>query len=175
VRLVGRFALILFVATLALAGCSKQAPVHAASPATPAPAADFGENMVGCMSAKGWDVGVDAQGRMTTPHDGVPNSQIEQYRNDAQECLANFGYDKFTITPEMASSFYDKQVALAQCLRGLGYVIPDPPSREAYVEELVNTGGASWFPWQAVQDAVHAGDSNASKAAEAVCPQPTSW
>lgn len=156
--------------TAVIAGCAGPDPVV---PADPIESGAFGEDMVRCLAAKGWTVQVDDNGAVVA--DGIPDAQMNQFRADRDSCLAAFDYDEFAVTPDMASSFYDKQLAVAECLRELGYDIPDAPSREAFVEELVATGLSSWLPYDAVVDAALAGDPDARREAEAACPQPTSW
>lgn len=164
-------AALLVVGSVAMAACSAPEPVNEAVPTA---TGEFGDNMVRCLSAKGWDVRADADDEVHA--EAIPEAQIDQYRADRDACMAEFGYDEPpSITPEVASGYYDKMLALADCLRGLGYPVPDPPSREAFVEELVATGGSSWFPYEAVQDAAFAGDADAFREADAACPQPTSW
>lgn len=91
-----------------------------------------------------------------------------QYNDDIDACHAEHGYpDDAGYTPEHAERFFDLSWANADCLRDLGYDISDPPSRQSFVEALVNNEPPPWFPHL---EALAQGGSNAEL--EAACPQP---
>jgi hypothetical protein len=158
------------VAVAATVGCSATEPI---SNVDPSPSADQGINMARCLSAKGWAVQRDAGGGWSTIS-GVPAEQVNQFDSDVVDCKAEFGYDKkLEITAKQAEGFYDKLVASAECLRGLGFEISEPPSRQAFVETLVGGELPAWAPYSQL---IQMGASRDEfETAEKECPQPTSW
>ena len=69
--------------------------------------------------------------------------------------------DESTTTPAGIESVYEFWLDQADCLRALGYPIPDPPSRETFVE---NYPTVDWVPYRFVP-------SVEIPAAEESCPQ----
>lgn len=133
------------VVTVALASCtSPQAePTETASDVASADA-----NMVRCMTDKGWEVQLDNDGWSTTV--GVPVEQLEQFDSDMDDCRATFGLDQPPPPPtqQEAEEAYDLLTgAVSDCVRELGYTVPEPPSKRAYVENLTSGGLADWHPY----------------------------
>jgi len=160
-------ALIAAVAAMALAGCSGG---KSATDPQPDPTSDYATNMVNCLAAKGWDVQRNPDGTYSSRY---PDEQSDQYDADVAACRAQFGYEELAVTEEQASNFYDKLVASAECLRGLGYDISDPPSRQSYVETLVGGELPDWAPYTELLEM--AGSAAEVQEAEAACPQPSTW
>jgi hypothetical protein len=133
------------VVTVALASCTapQAEPTETASDVVSADA-----NMVQCMADKGWEVQLDNDGGWSTTV-GVPDEQLEQFDADVDDCRATFGLDQPPppLTQQEAEELYDLLTgAVADCVRNLGYTVPEPPSRQAYVELLTGGGLADWHP-----------------------------
>lgn len=160
---------ILPVVTVAAACTSAAAEPSTAE--TPEPQRDYATTMVACLSAKGWHVERGSDGGFGAD---IPGDQLEQYHADRHACREENGYDdEPEVTPELAGRFFDRLVAAAQCLRGLGYQVSDPPSRQSYVETLVNGELPDWAPYS---ELIEMGLSFAElEEADAACPQPTTW
>jgi hypothetical protein len=169
-RFSGRFVAVLGVA-LAMVGCTATAPGTPEPPAQPS--GDFGTNMVACLMAKGWDVRTTGDGGFAPPA-AIPAAQYERWLAEVDACRERFGYNDVTVTPAMASSFYDKLVASAECLRGLGYGVSQPPSRQAFVEQFAHGEIPGWAPYVELA-AMLGGPGPEFAAVERACPQPTSW
>lgn len=143
----------------------------ASSPAVIAPQKDYVANMVRCLTERGWNVVASDDGSYETP-DGIPNEQLDQYKTDVTACRASFGYDKIAaphVTREQAQKLYNDLLKVAQCVRGQGYTVPDPPSEQTFVEALVNYPIPVWHPYQVVTEQ---GGPDALKNIEKTCPVP---
>lgn len=78
------------------------------------------------------------------------------------------GYsNELTYAPEHAEMCFDTSLDAAECPRDRGYEIADPPSRQAFVEALVNDEPPPWYPHH---EAMAAGGLLSELEAE--CPQP---
>jgi hypothetical protein len=63
--------------------------------------------------------------------------------------------------------YYDFLVELKSCVEGEGYEVPDPPSRDSFVD----SDGANWHPYQDM----HLVPDEELSALEIACPQDPSW
>jgi hypothetical protein len=174
-------AVALWVAATVGCGGTTDAPDETGPDASPPPvatgeqvASDAAEQrpaeMVRCMTDKGWHVEVRDGGWGDV--DGVPEAQVDQWDADADACRTELGHDTGppVITPEEAGEMYDLLVEVAECVRDLGYHVPEPPSRQSFVEDLVEYPIPSWHPYDVVYDrASGAGDI---RRVEAACPIP---
>lgn len=155
---------VLLGVTLAMGACSPDEAV--VPPPGPESTDDYGMVMARCLNEKGWNVSAVADGGFET--DTVPAEQMEQFQADIAQCQSVHGYSNdYLYTPERAESFFDASLETAECLRELGYSISDPPSRQAFVEALVNDEPPPWYPHH---EAMAAGGRLAEL--EAACPQP---
>lgn len=167
--MIRRLGLAILPVVLVAAACTPT-PDPAAT-ASPEPQRDYATTMVACLSAKGWHVERGSDGGFGAD---IPGDQLDQYNADRHACREENGFnDEPEITPEMAGRFFDRLVAAAQCLRGLGYQVSDPPSKQSYVETLVNGELPDWAPYS---ELIEMGLSFAElEEADAACPQPTTW
>lgn len=134
----------------------------------PTPSADYATSMVSCLTPKGWDVEQVGDALQSS----VPQEQQDRYQLDIATCQAQLQYGEI-VTPPTANERYDNAVASADCLRGQGYSISEAPSREAYIEQLLAQQLPDWDPYAEVF--TRAGGPTGVGAAQAACPQPTSW
>lgn len=89
--------------------------------------------------------------RVIPPGDGlsfedVPPEQNKLAVETEAACRAGLGVAELTVadyTAEIRNLFYDYQVALRDCLISEGFEIPEPPSREYFVEHFFDD------PWTA--------------------------
>lgn len=135
--------------------------------ATPAPTADWGADMVECLAPKGWDVRRASDGYESS----VAPERYDQYEVDVATCQAQLSYGEL-VTPAVAGRWYEQTAAGAGCLRGHGYAISEPPSREAFVEQLLAKRLPEWDPYAEV---FTTGGPSGVREAQATCPPPTSW
>lgn len=119
------------------------------------------------MEGKGWDVQL-GDGALSAE---VPDEQNEQFLSDHEKCVRVYGYDR---TPKMnqeeAEEYYEELVTAGECLREEGFTTPDPASRQATIEALLNGQLPSWNPYDHVIADDGPGDDFA-RAYEA-CPPP---
>lgn len=102
--------------------------------------------LVRCMNDQGFEVEV------IPPGDGISYQAVPQEQNVAaqeaeERCRDGLGLREVTAadyTDEVRSHIYDYQVALRECLVGAGYEIPDPPSRDIFVESYLTD---PWIPY----------------------------
>ena len=149
---------------LALSACTGNDGEDSAEPPPDVVTADFGQVMQECMAAKGWTVEVlpDGQGIVSD----VPPEQAPQRRAALDECSDEHGFSDPPPpqTPEQLRDNYAALLDTAECLRGEGHVIEDPPSEEVFVE----TAGAAWHPYTSVDVT----DMDEWYRLNEVCPQP---
>lgn len=121
--------------------------------------------MAACLDAKGWDVRADSDGGVVVG--GFPEEQHDRFLEDQAECLSEHGSALTqAITAEEAERLWDELLAVAECVRALGYHVPEPPSRQAAVEALQRTPiMLEWWP----HDGVPPAEQNRSYAE---CPPP---
>lgn len=130
---------------LTVGGCTGE-PSRDATPEAGA-TRDPQTDVYNCMLRKGWEVVRIEFGGVGAPPD-LPASQFAVYDEDLRACVAEYSPGTPPpLTAEQANANYDAAVAAAECLRGRGYVISDPPSRQAYVDEVVGGYFASWDPF----------------------------
>jgi hypothetical protein len=175
-------------AVVALAGCTTDAP-EAGAPASPTqpaaapPAAPppfeteyarlvehYIRDMVGCLTDLGWEV-IDHGDSYESPHD-IPDDQFEQYAADVELCEAQFGYDDLPppyVTRPEAELLYGLLLDVADCIRDLGYDVPDAPSQQAFVEALVTYPIPAWHPYDSFYED---NDWSAIGQIERECPTP---
>ncbi len=155
---------------VALAGCSPDGedpstagpttapPASPPASATTQPSAEspdpwehYIRDMVRCLTDKGWEI--DDRGDSYGVHGGVPIAQVDQFDADKAECEARFGYDQLpgpSVSHDEAAELYDLLLVVADCVRALGYDVPPAPSKQAFVEQLVDHPIPSWHPYDKV-------------------------
>lgn len=102
--------------------------------------------LAACIRDRGFNVEV------IPPGDGISFEAVPATQNSAaqaaeQECRDGLNLREGSAsdyTDEVRSHIYDYQLALRQCLIEAGYDIPDPPSREIYVENYFRD---PWIPY----------------------------
>lgn len=124
-----------------------------------------------CLNDRGWETEVIPGS--STYRTVVPPEQHDQYNADIEECHIEIGVDLSPpqVTPEEASELYDILLKVADCVRDLGYDVPDAPSRQTFVDELVSYPIPSWHPYDPVYDTGRMADI---QRVEAECPIPHS-
>lgn len=119
--------------------------------------------LAACLQDQGFAV------RVIPPGDGlsyedVPPEQNQLAVKTEEACRAGLGVREMTVadyTDAVRNLFYDYQVALRDCLISEGFEIPEPPSREYYVEHFFND---PWIPYSWV-------GLHRSEEIELKCPQ----
>ncbi|AEI13386.1 hypothetical protein [Cellulomonas gilvus] len=138
-----------------------------------------------CMDDKGWDRTMMAGGGSEEPFvfgKDEDRSELERFDADVEECRIELGYPApHEPTADELGVQYDAEQDVAACLEHLGFDIPEPPSREAWVEALISgrEDGASaevWSPYGELARMVEDDPGNAELAgrierAEVQCPQ----
>lgn len=156
-----RTALIVACLTLVLTGCSEETPnTNDAAEASPTSASsgahassgDFESEMEAaakCMQDRGWDVRYD-------PRDGSIGSeyatdQFDLFQADYEECVMSRMPEAKaieTMTDDELADGYHKQVEYAACIESEGYAVDEPPSLEAYIDQM-RAGTMTWDPFPA--------------------------
>jgi len=176
-------------ATAVLAACTSDHPATGDSTGTPPPASessatrvpalpDEPENrsleeqvrdLVRCLNDRGWET--EILPGSNTYRTVVPPEQMDRYNADIEECQAEIGVDMSPpqVTPQEASKLYDILLEVADCVRGLGYHVPEAPSRQSFVDDLVSYPVPSWHPYDPVYES---GGSAGIQRVEAECPIP---
>jgi hypothetical protein len=129
---------------MAVAACASGESGGDERPPLPS-AQDFAVTMQQCLSDEGWEVEVSWDGGIEF---SLPADQTDQFMAAQQVCLERTGYDRpMEYTLEEAASLYDELLEVADCVRDLGYAVADPPSRQAYAEQLARGEHATWHPY----------------------------
>jgi hypothetical protein len=133
--------------------------------------------MFACMRDKGWAVEIEGHG-LAGPASGIPDAQRDAYKADLDACTAKLGYNTALPTVEEAGDYYDKLLASAECLRGLGYEVSEPPSRQLYAETLAGGKFPDWDPYSDVRSVLTTRGGawiDTWTEVNKKCPHPVSW
>ena len=141
----GRSAVALAVGVmLVVTGCSTATSVTPPLGAQYATQYDLSVARAECLKQAGWEVKVNEDGSSVT--EGIPDSQLDQYRAADSACMESLGVDVGS-GPSRAQleSAYKYYVDAVICLRDAGYEIRDAPS----LQQFLDTYGTSdnWLPW----------------------------
>jgi hypothetical protein len=119
-----------------------------------------------CLRDRGWETTVHADGSFSTQ---VPDDQDDVYHADFEDCQEEAGVHlpPLEVTPKYAGAVYDRLLEVAECVRDLGYHVPDPPSRQAFVDALVAYPIPAWHPYNS---AYEAGGPGSQQRVETECP-----
>lgn len=119
-----------------------------------------------CLTEKGWEVILDSDGPgYQVSH---PTDQTEQFDADHEACLESSGFpsDAAQVSAEDAAALYRELVAVAECVRGQGFDVAEPPSETAFVEALVANPIPIWHP----HDVALTGGASTLLALQQACP-----
>ena len=165
------------VAACALAACSDDstAETEAVGWAEPGWMAEkrqsdeeFVAAMSTCLTEAGWDVEVAADG--TYSHEGQGEATVRAFNNAVSACSDKHG-SREAPTREGVETLYDRALDTAACLEAAGYDVSDPPSLEAYVEDVLERSPDIWIPFQEVLDSTEFTNDAEYQALYARCPQ----
>lgn len=139
---------------------------------SPVGIADAAGRMVDCMAAQGFVGTIESDGGIR--FDYTPD-QTDQFIEAQELCTAEaLGFDPSAVaapTDSQLAVYYDRLLVNGQCLEGLGYEVPTPPSLEVFLE----SGGLSWHPYMAFgPDGLNPSDAEWEVINE-TCPQPSVW
>ncbi|QSB14301.1 hypothetical protein JQS43_22800 [Natronosporangium hydrolyticum] len=153
---------------LLVAGCTTGDPVESSTDLASQP---FTHEFRDCMTAKGWQPSEDTGQSLSYSY---PSEQREQFNADHEECEGEAGLSaelppmSRTEAEEYAAALFDHY----DCVIKQGYSLPDPPSMQAAIDELMQSPMPSW----AAQPSLAAQLSDAENAElEHRCPMPTGW
>jgi len=137
------------------------------------------ENTASCLRDRGWDA---TSNIMSVRVHGVPPGQEDAYRADYQDCWGRYGEASdpeygVTVTPEAASSYFAALQTGSECLRELGFNVPDAPSEQSFVNAIVNTGNLLyWDPFEVTWDENQRNALGVEiNEIREQCPQPNLW
>ena len=77
----------------------------------------------------------------------VPDEQEVIFLEDVRTCRDENGLQIAEPTREDVIEGYHALVELKSCLAGLGYVVPDPPSLDAYLDVYPSGDAGGWHPY----------------------------
>jgi hypothetical protein len=106
-----------------------------------------------CMVDRGWELTrlgdrwIDG-----SESGGIPEEQLDAYHADDEECGQQSGRADLgtpSVSAEEAALLYDLLLEVAVCVRDLGYQVPDPPSKQSFVDDLVAYPIPAWHPHNA--------------------------
>ena len=124
-------------------------PAHAAALAEAK--AVYLEAMVECLRSYGLAVSVDEDARGIegkTPPGMTSEEYLAHFGRCEEELVALRRIDApAQPTADYFAGAYDYYLTVKGCLERLGFVVPDPPSKDAYIESQ----GTVWFPYENVR------------------------
>jgi len=140
------------------------------------------ENIASCMNARGWgDVHTiqGYQGAWGLEYSWPEDDEIQAVA-DLNDCTNTYGHSLLEfLSEEQAGEYANAIIGSAACLRRLGIMIPDAPSKESIVTAILS-GSEIWNP-----DAYILGAMDAASTAEqpfpelgeidSTCPAPAIW
>ncbi|MCM3659119.1 hypothetical protein M3147_17835 [Agromyces mediolanus] len=130
----------------ALAGCSASEPPPV-DPGSLFSGMDVAQARTACLSDRGWDVSLDAQGAILANY---PPEQEAAFEADNLACLEEAGVDADAgLTDEEFTTAYRWYQEIEECLRSHGWDAPERPSEERF-RDTYDT--APWIPWEFVDD-----------------------
>ncbi|MEY2848004.1 MAG: hypothetical protein RI885_669 [Actinomycetota bacterium] len=151
-----------------LAGCSgspQPLPQPTSSPKS------FGvqqaDYVADCLEGQGWEVTRTADGAFEVTYSVDQEAQYQAQRtqcySDSEEKLGT----QPKLTESAVSALYDQQVSTSDCLEALGFDIPDPPTKQAWVEQVLQSSGSSdtWYPYNYLE-------AEDQVSASQKCPEP---
>jgi hypothetical protein len=132
---------------------------------------EIGDLLVACLAEQGFAARREGTG-ITMP--GLPDEQQGAADDAFNACALEIQGPPVTPTRENLARLYDEYLEAAECLRERGVSVPDPPSRGAWVEQMLRPSGDGSGPWEPFMYAgALAGYSSGDHAAHLDnCPQP---
>lgn len=140
------------------------------------------ENIASCMNARGW---VDVhpirgyQGAWGLEY-SWPADDEKHALADLDECTNAYGHSLLEfLSAEQAGEYANAIINSAACLRGLGIMIPEAPSKESIVNAIMS-GGEIWNPDVYILDAMDAASTAGQplpglSEINSTCPAPAVW
>ncbi len=119
-----------------------------------------------CLRDLGWEVDIDWDGGIIAGSDTIPAAQVDQYFTDEQTCLDQ-AWAVFAVDGPEKARLYDAELATRDCLNVEGHDIPEPPSKQVYLDSYDT---ALWMAWSYV-DVRPMSESNLRELNQR-CPQP---
>ncbi len=116
-----------------------------------------------CMRERGFDAVSTADGASEVVSPPGQEAAAEAAGEECAQQVRDLAPPR-PLTEDELREFFELQLAVAGCLRGLGYSIPDPPSFERFAE----TQGGAWIPYGFLP----AMDEETWLAVNERCPQP---
>ena len=100
-----------------------------------------------CLQERGWSVQKDEKDPSAINVPDLPDEQEALFLKDAQTCYEERGLQIAEPTDDDVVAGYYALVDLKACLGDLGYVVPSPPSVNAYVDAFPYGEEAGWHPY----------------------------
>ena len=103
--------------------------------------------MVQCLRRHGINASADPRGGIASSHN-LAHTDYFALLDECEGDLVASGriYPPAEPTPEYFAGAYEYNLTLKSCLEGLGFAVPEPPSKDDYIESQ----GAIWSPYDAV-------------------------
>ena len=97
-----------------------------------------------CLQERGWPVELDQKDSSAIDVPDLPDEQEVIFLEDVRTCWDENGLQIAEPTREDVIKGYYALVELQSCLVGLGYVVPDPPSFDAYLDAYPSGDAGGW-------------------------------
>lgn len=110
---------------------------------------EFTEAVNSCLKDAGWDVEASADGMYL--FDDLDDADARAFGEVLSACTDEHG-DRELPSREATEVLYAHALDTAACLEDAGYEVSDPPSKEAYVEDVLERSPDTWVPFQDVID-----------------------
>lgn len=150
-----------------LAGCAVQSDDPPASVSVEVPVAPLAERMIACMEESGWEASMEWDGTIVGPE--MTKELTTQWVDASLVCGEETGFHGGELNDEQVQALYEQEIAEAECLRGLGYGVEQPPSLQTYIDTHAS---ADQYYAYASLDFAATGQSKMQEV-YAACPPPT--
>lgn len=157
----------LLVPILALSGCAVPSDDPPASVSVDTPVAPLAERMIACMQESGWEASMDWDGTIIGSE--MTKELSDQWIDASLVCGEETGFHDGELNDEQVKALYKQETTEAECLRGLGYEIEQPPSLQTYIDTHAS---ADQYYAHASLDVAAIGQGE-MREAYAACPPPT--
>lgn len=139
----------------------------------------YRDQLQSCLNDRGWEVTVDLNIGVVEP---FTREELERFKPDKQACVEELGIpdSPTTWTADSLRERYTMDLDTWQCLRQQGFELEQPPTEEAYVEQMLAVyrgegagPAATWYPYEEWQLRSLTGPE--LEEMELTCPLPGWW
>ncbi|QPK80953.1 hypothetical protein G7Y41_07845 [Schaalia sp. ZJ405] len=107
------------------------------------------KDQIRCLEDRGWSgMKLVYEGGVIAGYQGpeITDGNWDVIDEDTKECEQLYPLVQPKMTRQWAEITWEKQNETYECVKALGYVLPNVPSKETLIENAVATGILDWDP-----------------------------